>query len=443
MLVNTLYENANYVTRVANLSDSDSLQDLVDLINSGGQLSWTLTIDRLMNKLGSNGVLIGLYHNDTPVGVIGIKKASISGITGGEIGYLYIDSEHRSLSNAIKLYDEAINNASKFSFLIATTITTNKQVNTLLKRSSKMDLILTAKSPFSSNILNYWLAHDSSGNYTFEELSDMIKEEYGDNELTESIDEAPAVSFNDTEQVGTFQKTIQAMANKNPIIDLNNPDSEIQIYFGRRAGLPSTPNTIYVGNKYHNKTQQYQAVNGKVPTISTFSSPDEIDGEFIAKKINGYKQDGQLINQMPENPDEYIFQPLLDIVKEYRIIVYYMNGKFHVAGMYEKTGSNMSFKSITSGNIFGGSQNLAVKACEILGYGLSGLDVAVVKRHSGVNESITGNIASGAGRLYGKLSNNNIKDDQQLVFIEANTYPSMANPMISRDILKHILQNKK
>lgn len=317
------------LSEVREVSANDDVQTLVDLINDGGQLSWTLTPSRLNQKLTSRGKLFGLYVEDKPVGVIGIKGATVDGIAGGEIGYLYIEKGHRSLPNAAKLYDKALSFASDYTFLMATTVTTNVAVNTLLKRSSKSYKVFTAKSPFSSNRLNYWLTYMNSGVFTREEIEEAFHEEFGHNveeTLTEDIN---FIGHQNT----AFAKDIDKIASAVPMIHLaDEPNEEdINIVFNRRGGLPNEDNTIYVGNKFVGKLQQHNTVKSHIPTIKTLSSSDGLEN-FIAKRNTGWKQQGQLINQEPDDPENYIFQPYLDIISEYRVVVYFMNGDYHVLG---------------------------------------------------------------------------------------------------------------
>lgn len=222
----------------------------------------------------------------------------------------------------------------------------------------------------------------------------------------------------------------------------DDPACDIQMSFGRRNGLPSQANAVYIGNVYLNKNRQYDLIKGQMPTINTFGSHEDIDGEFIAKKATGHKQQGQMINQVPDE-DDYIFQPLIEIIKEYRVIVYYMNGKHHISGVYEKTGSNMSLKSINAGSIHGDVVDMAIRSCELCGYGFGGVDIALTNISDNISESISGTVTSTLGNLYGKTSRKDKADDETLVFLEINTMPSMANPMISQELLKSVLKNKQ
>lgn len=446
MRITFLNESVSYHVDEVMLHDDEEVSTFTDLINDGGQLSWTLTPDRLRSKLGSKGKLFGLYNDQDAVGVIGIKEAIVDGVTGGEIGYLYIDPDYRSLQNAIKLYNIALDNAHRFPFLMATTVTSNRQVNTLLDKSSKMKKLFTIKSPYSSNMLNYWLAYDSSGSFTFDELEEMFHEHF-DASLPSTISGVVTESVsmqNVSHAPASFQKVLYQIADRSPLIKIDEYDEgDVRLMFGRREGLPTDANTVFVGNRFYSKERQASILRNVVPTVNTFLSADDVEGEFIAKRNIGQKQDGQLINQRPDNEEDYIFQPLLSINKEYRVVVYYMNGEYHVSGVYEKSGSNASFISITGGEVFARASQISIDAAKALGYGLSGVDIALVERSHHISEEIVGAAASTLGRIAGKFSRSEVGDNHVLVVLEANTMPSMSNPMIMHDLMKSILSNKR
>lgn len=436
-----LYES-QYHTKEVGLHDKNNASSLIDLINDGGQLSWTLTLPRIQQKLSHSGKLFGLYLNEKPVGVIAIKLIEVDGIKGGEIGYLYIDPDHRSLQTATQLYNIALKSANQYPFLMASTITTNRAVNTLLEKSEKMHKIFTAKSPYSSNKLNYWLSSINSGAFTIDEITEVLKNEYGNNIISESLNED--VSFVNIDNAPiTFKNDVVGLIKRQSTFHASDSvdEKDINIVFGRQEGLPKTKNTIFVGNKFLSKDKQYEMVKNIVPTIKTFDSSDDLDN-FIAKKKSGHKQQGQLINQQPDDSSDYVFQPKLEIIAEYRVVVYYMNGSYHVSGVYKKMGSNASMQSITSGVIYDTAASMAMKSTKVLGYGLSGVDVAIVTRDDNINESM-GDMFSAAGKTLGKFSKSFINDDEIMVFLEANTMPSMSNPMILNDILKNAMKNKE
>jgi hypothetical protein len=73
---------------------------------------------------------------------------------------------------------------------------------------------------------------------------------------------------------------------------------------------------------------------------------------------------------------------------------------------------------------------------ETLGYGVSGVDIAMSETL--INESV-GYMLSGLGKLSGKLQSGKVEG--QLYFLEANTMPSLSNPMILHDLIKSIKSN--
>lgn len=226
------------------------------------------------------------------------------------------------------------------------------------------------------------------------------------------------------------------------------PDG-INLYFGRGRSLPSQPNTIVIGNKYYNKDSQYRILKGKVSTIKTFRDTAALAGkEFIAKKLTGSRQQGQLINRAPDDESDYIFQPLINIIEEYRVVTYYMNGEYHVSGVYAKSGSNASFRNVSNSSVGKTSIQIAIKATSILGYGVSGTDIALVSIDNtddlNLTESIIGKLSSLGGAALGSISNaDSLLNDNHMVLLECNSYPSLGNPMILYDFVSSIKKNRK
>lgn len=192
----------------------------------------------------------------------------------------------------------------------------------------------------------------------------------------------------------------------------------------KKAGLPTNKNEIHIQNKYYNKIEQYNIFrNEAINTVKTYKDHTMAGSSFIAKRRTGSKQKGQLINEIPERPEEYIFQPLVDIKKEYRAIIYYMNGKYHCSGIYEKIGSNLSiFKLDDNSNTAKGVKIMALKATKALGYGFGGVDIAIVKNEEVLN-----------------LNNRSFPD---VVVLEVNTMPSLHNPRILLDFVTDANRNR-
>lgn len=418
--------------------DEVDLEDACGLINEGGQLSWTLTPSRLKSKLGNTGKIFGLFINSEIVGTIGLKETSVNGVIGAEVGYLYLDPDNRSFTNYVKLYSALKKHANKFNFIYATTVTTNRTINRLMEHNDSVQFGFSSQSPFSSNILNYWIGIGTK--MDIKDVVSLLKDKYM---INESISNFKLIITNFDKAPNTA-RPLQNLAKNHPLLEISEEvlDGQVEASFGRNQELPISKNKIVVGNKYYNKQSQYSILKGKVPLLPTFDSPDEVDGEFIAKKINSQKQQGQMINKVPDNPSEYIFQPLVKINSEYRVVVYFMNGDYHVSGVYEKFGSNMSFGSITSGQIHDYVTKVAIKAVKHLGYGLSGVDI--VMTNTPISESAKtkfGGIMSKAGRLKGALSKKRIEGS--IFLLECNTLPSLGNPMIMHDFITSVKKNKK
>jgi hypothetical protein len=240
----------------------------------------------------------------------------------------------------------------------------------------------------------------------------------------------------------TFSQTVQTLVDRSPQLELFHDDMDltnrIVLQFG--GGFPSEKNKVVVTSKFYNKERQAQMLDGVVPTINTYTHPDEIGGEYIAKMKSGHKQIGQKVNELPDNPEDYVFQPLVKIVAEYRVVVFWMNGSYHVSGVYQKTGSNMSLQSIT-GRAAEQLGDVAIRATESLQYGFSGVDIAVVSSEHAVHikESLIGTVASGLGRIAGSFSDvESLLRENKVAVLEVNKLPSMANPMIAHDLLKSL-----
>jgi D-alanine-D-alanine ligase-like ATP-grasp enzyme len=98
----------------------------------------------------------------------------------------------------------------------------------------------------------------------------------------------------------------------------------------------------------------------------------------------------------------------------------------------------MSMTSITSGEVYNVCKNIAITAIKELGYGASGVDIAISKTE--VSESL-GAFVSGVGKISGKITRGKIEGN--VYFLEANTMPSVSNPMILHDLVKSIKSNIK
>jgi len=149
-----------YEVRVIKISDKAGLQMFADFYNEAGTLSWKLTPQRLLTKLGSRGRLWGLFvkGTDQMAGSIGLKTIKDEeGSSLAEMGYLMLDKEHSSLPNVLKLYKAALKRVKMFDAVFMTTDVKNKKINKLLNRDSKSTLFLNIKSPFSNSKLYVWM----------------------------------------------------------------------------------------------------------------------------------------------------------------------------------------------------------------------------------------------------------------------------------------------
>jgi len=253
---------------------------------------------------------------------------------------------------------------------------------------------------------------------------------------------------------GAFKTTVPKLVKRSSSVEIFDPEEfyspdTVFIEFGRNT-IPPANNVVFVGNRYFDKAQQYNKLKKKVNTLKTYTDAIKVDiNRMIAKRKTGMRQQGQLINKLPDNPEDYIFQHLVDIEAEFRVIVYYMNGQYHVSGIYKKSGANVSISQISQSSAVGSAvAEIAIKATEILGYGLSGVDVAVVSAGQiddmVMGESIMGFTASKATKLIGRIKNHDeLIKDNHLIVLEVNSYPSMSNKAISHDLIKSIESNRR
>ena len=260
--------------------------------------------------------------------------------------------------------------------------------------------------------------------------------------LIESLEES--LVFDRTEFAPQqFQKMINTIANRldaKDFKDVEITDEDVVIRFGEPS-LPSEHNTVHIGGKFLNKASQSRMLKGVVPTITTYNDYIDILGDkFLAKKKSGQKQIGQLDGVRPEDATDYIFQPKVKIVKEFRIVVFYINGRYHVSGIYEKTGSNASFRSIP---LKKGDEivQMSIAATKALKYGFAGVDLAIVHNKDAlhIQESFMGKLASLAITDLGSTSDVlDAMEEHIPVILEVNSFPSMGNPAIAHDLLQAI-----
>lgn len=168
-------ESFQYEVRRMKITNIQDLQEFSDFYNTSGQLTWQLTPTRLKQKMGSKGRLWGLFieGTDSLVGTIGLKEIEDE---LGEIGYLMIHENHRSLKNVLLLYKAAFKYSRKFNTVYVTTNIKNKTINKLLDRFSKIDKMFKIRSPFGGGANNLFVWVVNTGKQDVEHLTNFFKE---------------------------------------------------------------------------------------------------------------------------------------------------------------------------------------------------------------------------------------------------------------------------
>ena len=136
------YKSANH--------SEDDLDAAADLVNSGGQL--TIRMDA--HRIGRLPVVILAKSGEDVIGVAAIKgKKPI-----GELGYLVVTEDHRRKGIAKKMTQLRISRAKSrgYEAIYASVRAENKASAANLKASG-FELLGSNKSPYSSNILEYWV----------------------------------------------------------------------------------------------------------------------------------------------------------------------------------------------------------------------------------------------------------------------------------------------
>lgn len=175
---------SEYVVKKIRLSDNEELDRFAKFYNDSGELTWKLTPQRIKTKMGSKGKLWGLYTKDTQelVGTIALKHVNDgASVDIGEMGYLMVHPEHRSIQNLMVLFKQAIKKAKLFDAVYVTTNVKNRTINKLLDRTPKLDKILKIKSQFSNNHL-FVHTVKNAGDINSE---DIIKAYFKENTLQE------------------------------------------------------------------------------------------------------------------------------------------------------------------------------------------------------------------------------------------------------------------
>lgn len=152
-------DSTQYELKVIKVSDTAGLQQFSDFYNEAGTLSWSLTPNRLKQRIGSRGRLWGLYiqGTDQMIGSIGLKTVKDDeGQRLAEMGYLMLTKGHGTLPNVMTLYKAALKRVKTFDAVFMTTDIKNRKINKLLDRSNKSHLSLMIKSPYSTAKLYVW-----------------------------------------------------------------------------------------------------------------------------------------------------------------------------------------------------------------------------------------------------------------------------------------------
>lgn len=153
--------------------ETDEYDAFAELVNEGGQLTWTLDASKLARKLGSRGTAFALFSDDdVMVGTLAIKGNL-------ELGYLYVSPEFRNSRGTVMLVNEVINASSRLPYVFMTTRPENRIINRLLEYTRRIDFVGTVTSRFSSSTLNVWVSAPSLRKVELERIIEDIEELYG------------------------------------------------------------------------------------------------------------------------------------------------------------------------------------------------------------------------------------------------------------------------
>jgi len=172
-----LDQSLQYEVRKIKNSNREELQKLIDFYNQFGQLKRTITLQKLLQKIGNKGRMWGLYIKGTEelIGSIGIKDLSIGDKDIAEIGYIMVEPEHRSFKTVMMLVKETLRYARRFDDAFITTNIKSKAMNQLLDRTGKAYKILKIKSPFDRSLLYVWNVSTSKSGDNVQVLTDHFR----------------------------------------------------------------------------------------------------------------------------------------------------------------------------------------------------------------------------------------------------------------------------
>lgn len=165
--------------RRVDLADTETLEKFATFYNASGQLSWQLNAARLRQKLGATGIAYALFSSDGDVlGTIALKESHIGGLRGAEVGYYMVDEANRTYGNAKALYKSVVAHAKEFDFVFSSTNVNNHTINKLSDYMGEFKKIFTAKSPYSSNQLHYWLCVENNGSVAMQKVIEVLTAEF-------------------------------------------------------------------------------------------------------------------------------------------------------------------------------------------------------------------------------------------------------------------------
>lgn len=169
-------------------TDKAGVLRFCEVVNELSPISWKLTPQRLLLKMGKLGAIFGLFSGEQMIGTVAIKEASVVDLKAGEIGYLYLHPDFKTMNNMLALFYHAIDNARRFDLVFLTTIKKDLGLNRLFDRAvNKVKFAFEAKLKTVSTIVNFWVAVKSNGKYTIEERIDALKSVYQDQIVEDSV----------------------------------------------------------------------------------------------------------------------------------------------------------------------------------------------------------------------------------------------------------------
>lgn len=142
--------------------DQDQLEEFVDTFNMiSDELAGSLRMGIASSKLRKGKAWI-MYDGDTdtPVGVCALKYNAymdFGSLRTREVGYLAISESYRGYKNLMTLLKPVIVDSRKYDMVYISTRSTNRTMKALMNRARLVEFAFTARSPFSSNLLDYWV----------------------------------------------------------------------------------------------------------------------------------------------------------------------------------------------------------------------------------------------------------------------------------------------